>query len=179
MFARRAPAAKATGYEYEASLRRLGLGSNRQIPESTVRGPFTQLYLHCVWVTWDRLPLITPDVEQQIYAAIVTKCKELSCYVLAIGGVEDHIHLLVRFPPTLAVATMVGKVKGVSSHLMTHQLNPDAFFRWQGAYGAFTVQKDVVEALTTYIKKQKAHHADNTLIPDWEIYEDVDESLRG
>src|SRR5205823_2487053 len=98
--------------------------------------PYTELYLHCVWATWDRLPLVTPEVEPQIYAAIASKCMELKCYVLAIGGVEDHVHLLVRFPAALSVATLVGEVKGVSSHLMTHRISPDVFFRWQGAYGA-------------------------------------------
>ena len=63
----------------------------------------------------------------------------------------------------------------MSSHLMTHRLTPDVFFRWQGAYGAFTVQKDGIEAVTAYIKNQKAHHADNRLIADWERCEDVQE----
>ena len=49
--------------------------------------------------------MVTPEVEEQIYAAIAAKCMELKCYVLAIGGVEDHVHLLVRFPTVLSVAT--------------------------------------------------------------------------
>ena len=143
------------------------------IRREILRGPYTELYLHCVWATWDRLPLLTPEVEPQIYATIAAKCMALKCYVLAIGGVEDHIHLLVRFPAALSVATLVGEVKGVSSHLMTRRISPDVFFKWQGAYGAFTLQKDGVEVVTAYIKNQKAHHADNRLIIDWERCEDI------
>ncbi len=57
-----------------------------------MRRPYTELYLHCVWATWDRLPLITPGVEAAVYAAIMSKAKLLDCIPLAIGGVEDHVH---------------------------------------------------------------------------------------
>jgi putative transposase len=133
-----------------------------------MRAPFTQLYLHCVWGTWDRLPLITPENEQAIYASIRSKCQELKCEVLALGGVTDHIHLFVRFPSTISVAELVKEVKGVSSHLVTHQIDVGEFFKWQGAYGAFTVSKDLAAKVKTYVEQQKEHHAENTLFPEWE-----------
>ncbi len=52
-----------------------------------------------------------------VYGAIVHQCEALKCTVIAIGGIEDHVHLLVGFPPTLAVSELVKKVKGTSSHL--------------------------------------------------------------
>lgn len=133
-----------------------------------MRAPYTQLYLHCVWATWDRLPLITPQLEAPLYAAINAKCNELQCVPIAIGGIETHTHLLTRFPTTLAITTLVKEVKGASSHLMTHQIAPNDFFKWQGAYGAFTISKDVVEQVSAYICKQKTHHLGNTLFEDWE-----------
>jgi len=133
-----------------------------------MRAPYTQLYLHCVWATWDRLPLITPAIEARLYAAIAAKCHELKCEMIAIGGAVDHIHLLVRFSTTLAVATLLKEVKGASSHLVTHEITPDEFFKWQGAYGAFTVSKDGVKAAAAYVNNQKAHHASKNLIADWE-----------
>ena len=133
-----------------------------------MRAPFTQLYLHCVWATWDRLPLITPQIEEQLYPAICAKCLELKCNVVALGGIEDHVHLCVRFPTTLAIATLVKEVKGASSHLVTHRVTPTEFFKWQGAYGAFTVSKGAVKSVCAYIANQKAHHASNNVIEDWE-----------
>ncbi|HST06469.1 MAG TPA: IS200/IS605 family transposase [Chloroflexia bacterium] len=135
-------------------------------------GPYTQLFVHCVWATWDRLPLITPAFEAQIYASIGDKCAKLGCETLAIGGIEDHVHLLVELPATLAVAQLLKETKGASSHLMTHVLRPDVFFRWQGSYGVFTVSKDRVPTVQQYIKRQKIHHADNSLIVDWETWVD-------
>ena len=136
-----------------------------------MRSPYTQLFLHCVWATWDRLPLITVDVERQVYASIVSKSHELKCDVYAIGGIEDHIHLLLRLPSNIAVATLVGEVKGASSHLMTHTVKPGVFFKWQGAYGAFTLDKGGVPRVADYIKHQKSHHAEQRLIADWETWE--------
>ncbi len=141
-----------------------------------MREPFAQLYLHCVWSTWDRLPLITPDVERRLYGAIIDKCRELKCIPIRIGGVEDHLHLLVRLPTTIAVATLLKEVKGSSSHLMTHEIKPSEFFKWQGAYGAFTLRYDDVPIVKEYIMHQKAHHAGNTMRPEWEKSEINDEA---
>lgn len=134
----------------------------------SMRAPFTQLYLHCVWATWDRQPLITPTIEQPVYASILSKCQELNCEALAIGGMPDHVHLLIRFPTTLTVADLLQGVKGASSHLMTHRITPESFFKWQGAYGAFTVSKESVPIVKAYIERQKEHHAQNNLWADFE-----------
>ena len=114
------------------------------------------------------MPLITPQIEMQLYSAINAKCKELKREPLAIGGIEDHLQLLVRFPTTLAVASLVKEVKGVSSHLTTHEIAPTEFFKWQGAYGAFTVSKDVVPKVCEYVLDQKKHHATKSVFEDWE-----------
>ena len=134
-----------------------------------MRAPFTQLYLHLVWSTWDRLPLISPSLEARLYAALTAKCKELQCEALAIGGVPDHIHMLVRFAPTILIADLVKGNKGSSSHLVTHQWMAGEFFKWQGAYRAFTVSPGDVERVRQYIHNQKVHHRVKTEITDWEL----------
>jgi len=133
-----------------------------------MRAPYTKLYLHCVWATWDRLPLLTPDVEDVVYAAVHAKCRELKCEPLAMGGISDHVHLLVRFPTTISVADLVKGVKGSSSHLQAQHIARDTYFKWQGGYGAFTVSPDGVPGVKTYITNQKRHHAEGNLWPDWE-----------
>ena len=133
-----------------------------------MRGPYTQLYLHLVWATWDRLPLVTPAIEPRLYAAIAEKCRTLKCEPLAIGGIEDHVHLLVRLHTTVAVATLVKEVKGSSSHLVTHEITPGEFFKWQGAYGAFTLRKEDMPGVRTYVENQRKHHAVHTIWEEWE-----------
>ncbi len=140
-----------------------------------MREPFTHLYVHLVWSTWDRLPLIAPDVEKRLYGAIIKKCRELKCVPIRISGVEDHTHLLVRLHPTVAVSNLVKEVKGSSSHLMTHEIKPGGFFKWQGAYGAFTLRYEV-PTVKEYIARQKVHHANGVTRPEWEKTEIVDQA---
>ncbi|HEY9613301.1 IS200/IS605 family transposase [Allocoleopsis sp.] len=130
---------------------------------------FTQLYLHLVWGTWDRLPLVTPDIQEVIYAAIVKQCSQLECTVITIGGMTDHVHLLTGFPPKLTISDLIGKAKGSSSHLITHEIKPGEFFKWQGGYGAFTVSGNQIEQIADYIRNQAQHHRQKSLISDWEL----------
>ena len=84
---------------------------------------------------------------------------------------------MVRLPTTLSVADLIKGVKGSSSHLITQEISPDKFFKWQGAYGAFTLAKQDVDRVIDYIRNQKTHHAAKTIWDDWERCEiqDTDE----
>jgi len=80
--------------------------------------PYTRLYVHCVWATTGRLPLIQPEIEVRLHEVIATKCRELGCHPIAVGGTEDHLHLLVGLAAALSVADLVQAVKGASSRVM-------------------------------------------------------------
>jgi len=134
------------------------------------------VYVHLVWGTWDRLPLITPQIEREIQRVIGAKCVELDGEIIAIGGVSDHVHVLVGLPATVTIANLVGQMKGSSSHTVTHDIYKDGrFFKWQGAYGAFSVSPDGVPQVCDYIHHQKEHHANAELIAAWEFPPDDDE----
>ncbi len=77
--------------------------------------------------------MITPDIQQVIYAAIIAKCQKLGCTVIAVGGIEYRIHLLTGFLTALGVADMIEQVKGSSFNLDTHQIKPGEFLKWQGS----------------------------------------------
>ena len=112
--------------------------------------------------------MLAAGIEQAVYAAILTKCRELHAEAVAIGGLADHIHLLVRMPTTLTVANLVKEVKGASSHLVTHEAAPTEFFKWQGSYGAFSVSKEAVPEVSAYIEHQKEHHGPRGVVAEWE-----------
>lgn len=137
-----------------------------------MRGNFTQMYLHCVWATWDRLPIITSDIKQIVYATLVKECEQLGCTVIAIGGVEDHVHLLIGFPPTLTISNLMKQIKGSSSHFINHESKPNQFFKWQGNYAAFTVSYESIDTVANYIRNQENHHHQKSLIPTWELKTD-------
>jgi REP element-mobilizing transposase RayT len=128
----------------------------------------THVYVHFVWATWNKAPLITPDLEPRIYACIAAKCDELVCQLIDIGGTEDHVHCLVRLHATISVAGLAKHMKGASSHLVTHAAASDQGFKWQGTYGAFSVSPSDIDQVRAYIQRQKEHHAHGDTWPDWE-----------
>jgi putative transposase len=118
----------------------------------------SEVYVHLVWATWDRLPLITPGLKPDLLACIRKECQRLGCETLALEAVADHVHLLVSLPLTIAVSDMVKQVKGSSSHLANRVLVAGSVFKWQGAYAAFSVSKNDLPALRTYVANQESHH---------------------
>jgi putative transposase len=134
------------------------------------------LFVHVVWGTWDRLPLLSGETKRHVYRALEAKCVELGVEILALGGVEDHVHLLACIPATLAGSDLVKHLKGSSAHLATLDIAPGACFKWQGAYAAFAVGLVQLATLRTHIHRQKEHHAVNRLIRDWEEDDDVEDS---
>jgi putative transposase len=134
-----------------------------------MRSNFIQMYIHCTWAIWDRLPIITPDIQEALYSVIIRECRELKCEPIAIGGISDHIHLLTGFTSTVTISELMKQIKGSSSHFINHEIKPDNFFKWQGGYGSFTVSHNSLDPLVQYIKNQEQHHRPKSLVPDWEI----------
>jgi len=131
-----------------------------------------ELYIHVVFGTFERRPLISSAIQPNLFRAIEAKSLELACAPCAIGGTDDHVHLLARLHPSIPVARLVAEVKGVSSHLVTHRLSRGAFFRWQSGYGAFTISTDDVPAVERYVLNQRQHHENRALEPRLELAAD-------
>jgi REP element-mobilizing transposase RayT len=91
--------------------------------------------------------------------------------LIEIGGVEDHIHVLVQLPAPVSVSELMKQIKGASSHLVTHEVSGGGNFKWQGAYAAFSVSETDLPAVRAYIRNQKKHHAQRTLRTELEIDE--------
>ena len=123
------------------------------------RGSHLELYLHLVWGTFERRPLIAKVIEPDLLRLIADKSQALGCLPCAVGATDDHVHLLARLHPSISVAQLIAQVKGVSSHAMNHQLAGDQPFRWQAGYGAFTTSADDVPAVERYVLDQRRHHA--------------------
>lgn len=131
--------------------------------------PYCRLFYHFVWTTKARLPLITDDNREQLYAAIVAKVETLDGIVHALNGMAEHVHLVATVPPNVPLATFIGQIKGSSSHLAS-RLRPDlAAFAWQAEYGVVSVSESHLPAVVRYVSLQKQHHASSTLNKTLEI----------
>jgi REP element-mobilizing transposase RayT len=96
----------------------------------------------------------------------------MDCQLVEIGGVEDHIHVLVRINSTTTIANLAKRMKGASSHLVTHCLSANPDFKWQESYAAFSVDYCHHEELIFYIQNQQKHHAAGDCRSDWEFMDD-------
>ncbi len=85
---------------------------------------------------------------------------EMGAEIIAIGGVEDHVHVLARFPATLAISDLVGRMKAASSYLAAQVVGHP--FQRQGAYGAFTVSASGLAKARACVLNQETHHRAGT-----------------
>ena len=126
---------------------------------------FWRLHYHLVWSTHQREPMLTDAVEKQVYGTILSKAKALGVIVHAIGGVDDHVHLVVSISPRYSIAECVQQFKGASSHYVNYQPGAPHSFRWQDDYGAMTIGERSLADVATYVLSQKEHHRNETLRP--------------
>ena len=127
-----------------------------------------RVYLHLVWGTHDRLPLVRPEIERRLYRSIAAEVRKLRCRVLAMGGMPDHVHLVVQLAATVTVAELLKQVKGVSSTFARVELCKGEFFSWHEGYSAFSVSGTHLARVIEYANGQKQHHASADLHPAWE-----------
>jgi putative transposase len=117
---------------------------------------------------------VTDEIERQVYRYIERVCADDKCNVLAIGGMPDHVHLLVMLPGTIGHAALLQHIKGGSSRFISEKLKPGEWFAWQGHYGAISACSSEKDKLIRYIMNQKQHHADGTLWPSVEKTQEDD-----
>ena len=128
-----------------------------------------EYYLHLVWSTYQREPLLTGETEALVYACIRAEAQRMGCAVLALGGLRDHLHLVVEPPGMLAPAQIVKQVKGVSSRFVNDK---GIAFKWQAGYSGFSLSRPHLRAAVPYVENQKRRHASGDLWPDWEPPDD-------
>jgi len=116
----------------------------------------TRILIHLVFSTRDRMPLITPDVQDELYGYIRGTVHRKGASLYEIGGMPDHIHLLVQLDPTNPLSNLVQHIKGGSSRWVKTLVKS---FYWQRGYGAFSVSESNRLVVERYIQNQARHHA--------------------
>ena len=123
---------------------------------------FTSSLYHCAFSTKDRRPNITADLQLRLWPFLGGIARENRMKALAVGGVEDHVHLLLSLPSTIAIAKAIQLLKAGSS-LWVHETFPaEHGFVWQEGYGAFSMSISQVDATHAYIASQPEHHRKKT-----------------
>ena len=116
------------------------------------------VYIHIVFSTKDRRPLITLEYQPRLYDYIGGVIRGLGGISLGIDGVDDHVHVLAKLRPDKALSDVLRDLKCNASGWM-HDVFPRlADFSWQNGYGAFTVSQSNLSQVQRYLSRQKEHH---------------------
>ncbi len=116
---------------------------------------YSRNYVHLLFGTKGRRPWIKPVIQEPLWSCLASIAHEYSVEVVEIGGVEDHVHLLLNLPPKISVAVLVRALKANSSKWMNEHGH---LFRWQQGYGSFSVSGSNLTAVVEYIRRQTEHH---------------------
>lgn len=114
--------------------------------------------MHCVFSTKERMPLITPELQARLFPYFGGIARENKMKLVAAGGVQDHVHLLVSLPKTIDIAKAMQLIKGGSSKWIHDTFPEHRVFEWQKGYGAFSIGIREKERTIDYISNQAEHH---------------------
>ena len=137
-------------------------------PEKSVPGTFSNIVVHVVFSTKNRLPLITGSTGEILFSYMGGVVKGVGGSIITMGGMPDHVHLLTRVPTNLSVADAVRTVKANSSKWINERVS-NMKFGWQRGYGAFSVSHSDVPKVIEYIRNQEWHHRLRSYEEEFEI----------
>jgi REP element-mobilizing transposase RayT len=116
------------------------------------------IFVHVIFSTKGREPLIVDEVAPRLHAYMGGIVRQEKAVALAVGGRDDHVHLLLSLSPKHAVSDMVRIIKANSSRWLHELSAAHAKFAWQAGYGAFSVSLSNIKAVKRYIGSQREHH---------------------
>jgi len=123
---------------------------------------YASIHVHAVWSTKGRRRLMTSDLRQRLFPYIGGIANQNGFLAPEVGGVEDHVHCLLRLPAKLSVSHAVQLIKGGSSKWIHGTFPQLSDFSWQDGFGAFSVSPSRIGQVRAYIQTQEAHHARRT-----------------
>lgn len=127
-------------------------------------------YVHIVFSTKYRKPLIRPEIEDELYSYLGGICNKLECHVIKVGGYTDHIHILCMLSKKITLMKLMEELKAHSSKWIKTKGEQYSNFYWQNGYGAFSVKPSDVEIVKNYIANQKEHHGKKTFQNEYRAF---------
>ncbi len=129
---------------------------------------FHSLYFHWICGTKERRPFIKPAWRDSFHGYLAGVVRGLGGVPLQVGGIEDHVHLLVALKTTHCLADFSRELKKATSIWAAEHHCRD--YSWQEGYTVFSVSKSIVEVVRNYIAGQEAHHRKRGFIEELEIF---------
>lgn len=131
---------------------------------------YTSLNYHTVFSTKNREPWLTESVRERVWPYIGGIARANGMTALEVGGVADHVHILISVPASMAVSKGVQLIKGGSSHWIKDNFENMGGFAWQDGYGAFTVSESQLADVRDYVRRQPEHHRTKTFAEEYRLF---------
>ncbi len=129
-----------------------------------------QNYIHIIFSTKHREPLIQPPVEQELHAYLGGICNRLESQSIIVGGYTDHIHILCKLSKKIPLMKLIEELKSPSSKWIKTKGKSYEKFYWQDGYGAFSVNPSEIDIVIAYIANQKEHHKKKTFQDEYRAF---------
>lgn len=123
---------------------------------------YSQIHIQAVFAVEGRANLIQSEWKEKLFKYISGIFRNQKQKLLAIGGIEDHIHLLFGLRPSLALSDLIRDVKANSSAFINENQFVRGRFNWQEGYGAFSYSKSQIDIVAKYVLNQEKHHRRRT-----------------
>jgi putative transposase len=120
--------------------------------------PFVKVWIHFVWSTKNREPLLTDDIRQKVFQHIRENAQGKDIFLDCIGGYVDHVHCLISLGTDQTIEKLMQLIKGESSFWINKNRLCHGRFEWQDEYFAVSVSETLVEGVRKYIANQEEHH---------------------
>jgi len=118
----------------------------------------TNLLYHLVFSTKNRYPMLHQPLASECHAYFGGIVKNEGGIPLAINGMPDHVHLVLKCKPTIAFSDLVRVIKGSSSKWVNEHYDVGGRFSWQEGYGGFSISESQLQKTINYVKNQDQHH---------------------
>ncbi|MGH8100576.1 MAG: IS200/IS605 family transposase, partial [Chthoniobacterales bacterium] len=118
----------------------------------------SKVIVHIIFSTKDREPWLDTEVRPRMHAYLATICRDLGGEAFRVGGVADHVHIVLTLPRTHSQAGMVEAFKKTSSKWIKDVSPKYLGFYWQRGYAAFSVSPSQLDTVIEYVGNQEEHH---------------------
>jgi putative transposase len=139
--------------------------------------PKAYLFVHVIWCVQNREPLLSKPVRRILFAHMQKESEEKGMKVLAINGVEDHVHCLLQLMPSQNLTQVIKSIRTLSSGWLNGNKFLTVPFEWEEGYAAYSVSPSSLKQVMDFIGKQEDHHKSKTLESELEVFEKLKESL--
>jgi len=128
---------------------------------------YTQIYIHYIFAVPNRLGLIQPKWKNDLYKYMTGIVEQQGHKLFQIGGVEDHVHVLVSMNPKQSPSDLMFHVKRSSSLWINDNRLVMGKFSWQEGFGAFSYGKSQIQNVVKYIQNQALHHKKHSFMEEY------------